>query len=67
MEFLVELAPHVIKFPKTENEKIQTANGFKRLLGFPNVIGCMMVQQSVLEHLHIKLKAHMSIGMIYHL
>ncbi|KAI4466410.1 dde superfamily endonuclease [Holotrichia oblita] len=41
MEFLIFIAPKVIRFPKTMEEKEKLSSEFYKLAGFPGVIGCI--------------------------
>lgn len=41
LEFFILIAPTIIRFPRTENEKFEKASQLQLLHGFPNVIGCI--------------------------
>ncbi|KAB0802301.1 hypothetical protein PPYR_04487 [Photinus pyralis] len=41
MDFLMELGPTIIKFPRTEKEKQHLADNFRKVAGFPGTIGCI--------------------------
>ncbi|XP_055856165.1 putative nuclease HARBI1 [Episyrphus balteatus] len=41
LEFFFKCSPNYIKFPKTEQEKLQVASKFEKIAGFPKVLGCV--------------------------
>ncbi|KAI4455632.1 hypothetical protein MML48_9g00001212 [Holotrichia oblita] len=41
MNYLISIAPGMIKFPRTHEEMVSISDAFEQVSGFPNVIGCV--------------------------